>query len=258
MHDCKKHIRKDFRAAECDDQLEFAARVGRGVKGDSFKIECVDDKESEALTTLIGSMFDETTKKWIEQWRSDNINGGKLTIKERKNFGSLPPTFTLTFTYIRPDRTEWSHTTPAIPFVPDSPGPTPGSNIGVETLFLKDHSKKANDLYKEITIIDPAHSREEWGLPYPPGGESKISDTKPSEIGEPWSATLDIIETKEFESLSGLTNQQIVSIIQGVKNVIVSPRFPDISAGSLIEYINSLIARATDYATKEDIKNIFK
>ena len=110
-----------------------------------------------------------------------NINGGKIESTIIKNFSTNPPTFRVKFEYIRPDRDGWVTETPAIPFVPDSPEPTGGSNFA--TIFLKDHSQKTDDMYKEMTIIPSGHSRDEYNLPDPPGGIDKLSSTQPKDKG---------------------------------------------------------------------------
>lgn len=64
-HDCgHHHYDYSHKCADCcDDQLPNVSKVGRGLAGDSFKIDCYDDEKDENLTYLIGKKFDSVTKE---------------------------------------------------------------------------------------------------------------------------------------------------------------------------------------------------
>lgn len=117
-------------APECDDQLAVFSGVGRGLRGDGYRIDVIDKDEDE--TYLQGKIYDAATNTWIDDWLSDNINGGYLTAYITTNETTDPPTFTLTFTYSRPadgdddDPIKWTQTTPAIPYVID---PAPDGTV---------------------------------------------------------------------------------------------------------------------------------
>lgn len=139
MHD--HHINPDRCADFCDDQLPVFSRVGRGIKGNSSKVEIASDSKCE--TKLKGMTYDEATKTWSSDWVSENINGGCLSYQYNLRPFTIPQTFTITFIYRRPGRDEWSWTTPAIPYIwqtgddgqPTDPDHMVGS--GVATLYIK-------------------------------------------------------------------------------------------------------------------------
>lgn len=110
-------------APECDDQLALISGVGRGLRGDSYRIDVIDKDNDE--TYLQGKIYDAATNTWVDDWLSDNVNGGYLTAYITTNETTDPPTFTLTFEYSRPvdgndaEPIKWTKTTPAIPYVID-------------------------------------------------------------------------------------------------------------------------------------------
>ena len=119
-------------ADHCDDQLPLFSRVGRGLQGNGYIVEKAIDNESQ--TILVGSIIDPRTGEKTEQWRTGNINGGRLHYTKNINPATNPQTFTLTFTLDRPDDPDrgWTFTTPAIPYVwTDEP------NTYVSSLFVK-------------------------------------------------------------------------------------------------------------------------
>ncbi len=105
-HDChmhKHHIHPEHNrfAPECDDQLPAFSTVGRGPKGDSYRIKIVDPDTHE-VTQLVGESYDEVTKTWHTEWMSENINGGFLEYQYHLRPYNVPATFTITFKYHRP------------------------------------------------------------------------------------------------------------------------------------------------------------
>lgn len=204
-----RHINPDRCAPECDDQLPLISRVGRGIKGDSYKVEIASDAKCE--TILQGLSYDSATKEWKSEWLSENINGGCLSYQYNLRPFTVPQTFTITFIYRRPGREEWSWTTPAIPYVwsasdtgePEDPDKIVGS--GVATLYIK-------------TVGD-----DEWveKLTYPAGTGPKDYNT-PGPM-EPWTVNLSFgiggdIEIPSLDDLAkvlGITVEQIKQIISG-------------------------------------------
>lgn len=248
MHDCKKHIRKDFRAAECDDQLEFAARVGRGVKGDSFKVEVTDDEVGQAFTQLHGYTFDETAKNWIKVWDSENVNGGRLYVSEKINITDNPKTFTLNFIYERPGRTSWSLTTPAIPYLYDHP--RRGSDVA--DVMLMDHTKCSDlgkcDMWKDPLVYDQDLPREKFNAPNPPGGKDKVSDTPVEHKGDVWGVFLDVAEFNELAKILGWTYEDLVKSINIETGRFTKPlkgtgEYSDVSADTVLEFIQSIVLK---------------
>lgn len=100
---------------DCEDQLALFSRVGRGLKGNGYKIKIHDEGDS---TYLEGLIEDPTTGEWISDWVSDNINGGRLTYQYHLHSWTNPKTFTITFTYTHPGHEDqnWTFTTPPIPY----------------------------------------------------------------------------------------------------------------------------------------------
>lgn len=251
MHDCEKHIRKDFRAAECDDQLEFTARVGRGVKGDSYKVEVEDDPKGQATTTLHGYTFDETFKDWIKVWDSENINGGRLYLSEKININDEPRSFTLTFIYKRPGRQDWHLVTPAIPYLHDHP--RRGSDVA--DVMLMDHSKCKDtgecDMWKDPLVYDQDLPREDFNAPNPPGGKSKVSDTPVEHKGDVWGAFLDVAEFNELAKILGWTYEDLVKSINVETGRFTKPlkgkKYTDVEADDVLDFIETLVKKIEIY-----------
>lgn len=103
-------------APGCDDQLAVFSRVGRGLKGNGYRVVVKYDDKGE--TYLEGLIEDSATGEWTSDWVSENINGGYLTYQYHLHSWTNPKTFTITFTYTRPERSEceWTFTTPPIPY----------------------------------------------------------------------------------------------------------------------------------------------
>lgn len=136
----------------CDDQLPLFSQVGRGLRGDGYRIDKVIDEDNQ--TILQGVIVDPHTGEETVHWRTGNINGGKLTVTESRNPATNPKTFTLTFTLDRPDDPEdrgWTFTTPAIPYVWDQP------STFISTLFLK---PKGNPQWTDVHPTTTPHSIE--------------------------------------------------------------------------------------------------
>lgn len=112
-------------ADECDDQLAVFSTVGRGLRGDSYKVELKTTEDGHQY--LEGMIYDAATNTWSTDWVSNTIDGGKLTYTITKNFANNPPTFTITFHYTNPSHPEddWTETTPAIPYIPEEPRDVP-------------------------------------------------------------------------------------------------------------------------------------
>lgn len=223
----RHRIHPDRCAPDTDDQLPLISRVGRGLQGDSFKVEIASDSNCE--TILEGSTFDAATKEWKSEWLSENINGGCLSYQYVLRPYTIPQTFTITFIYKRPGRKEWSWTTPAIPYIwsasdtgePEDPDHIVGS--GVATLYIK----KTTDA--------------EWTekLVYPEGTGPKDYNTPPAE--EPWTVNLSFgiggdVEVPNIDDLAkiiGITVEDIKKLIAGDSITING-----IDASNIIDYID--------------------
>lgn len=145
-------------APECDDQLPLISRVGRGLQGNSYKVQIAQDSDCE--TYLEGMTYDAASKTWSTDWVSENINGGKMMYQYNLRPYTNPQTFTVTFRVKRPNRPEWSWTTPAIPYLwdADDDGKADVDDIvgtGVADLFLKKTTEKKWN-YPTITTTDYA------------------------------------------------------------------------------------------------------
>lgn len=247
---------KHLGAEECDDQLPLKARVGRGPKGDSFRVDVDDDTDSEAKTELVGELYDEAVKSWLEVWRSKNINGGRLYVSEAVRFKDNPKTFTLTFSYVRPGRKEWSFITPAIPFVYDDP--RRGSDVA--DMYLKDHkyqnAEGECDMWKDVLAYDQDLPREKFNPPNPYGGPDKVSDTQLPEKhkGEGWSISLDIVEFVEFAKVLGWSYKDLVNSINwedGKIKPLQGKLYTDTAESNLLDFIERLVKNEEEEREKE-------
>lgn len=231
-------IPPDHCAPDCDDQLPLISRVGRGIKGDGFYVR-VTDPDSTTMTKLEGLSYDEASKEWHSEWISENINGGELQYQYNLRPYTIPRTFTITFIYRRPERDEWSWTTPAIPYIwtMDNDGETiekPDHIVGsgVATLFIR---ASKTDMWNERLKYPEGTTREDFNAP---------------EADEAWAATITFghggdIEIPNFDDLAkiiGVTVEQINQILEG--NTI---KINGIDAKNLIEYIDGCDSRDLEH-----------
>ena len=225
----RHHINPDRCAPDCDDQLPVFSRVGRGIKGDSFKVDIASDSNCE--TILEGMSFDEASREWTSEWISENINGGCLSYQYVLRPYTIPQTFTITFIYKRPGRQEWSWTTPAIPYIwttdedgnknPGDPDTMVGS--GVATLFVK--TTTASEWTEKLVYPDGT-DRDDYNAPDPL---------------EPWTVNLTFgiggdIEVPNLDDIAkiiGISVEDIKKIIQGDSVTING-----IQADNVIDYID--------------------
>lgn len=220
-------MKRDRCAPDNDDQLPLISRVGRGPKGDSFRVSIASDANCE--TILQGDSFDEASKTWKSEWFSENINGGCLSYQYVLRPYTVPQTFTITFIYKRPGRKEWSWTTPAIPYVwsasdtGDKQDPDHIVGSGVATLFVK------------------TTDQEEWTekLVYPEGTDR--DDYNAPDPEEPWTVNLSFgvdgdIEVPNLDDIAkiiGVTIEDIRNIIAG-ESVTIN----GVQASDIIDYID--------------------
>lgn len=222
-------IHPDRCAPDTDDQLPLISRVGRGIKGDSCKVEIASDSNCE--TILEGTSFDAASKEWKSEWLSENINGGCLSYQYVLRPYTVPQTFTITFIYRRPGRKEWTWTTPAIPYIwtidedgnknPGDPDTMVGS--GVATLFIK---KTTDTEWTEKLIYPDDTTREDFNAP---------------DAEEPWTVNLSFgvggdIEVPNIDDIAkilGITVEQIRQIIAGNSITING-----VQASDIIDYID--------------------
>ena len=236
----RHRIHPDRCAPDTDDQLPLISRVGRGLQGDSCKVEIASDSNCE--TILEGSTFDAASKEWKSEWVSENINGGCLSYQYVLRPYTIPQTFTITFIYKRPGRKEWSWTTPAIPYIwsasdtgePEDPDHIVGS--GVATLYIKKTTET------------------EWTekLVYPDGTGPEDYNTPPAE--EPWTVNLSFgiggdVEVPNIDDLAkiiGITVEDIKNIIAG-NSVTIN----GVNADNLIDYIDKQDANLSEHIHKD-------
>lgn len=233
-------IHPDRCAPECDDQLPLISRVGRGLKGDSFKVEIASDSNCE--TILEGSSFDEASKEWRSEWLSENINGGCLSYQYVLRPYTIPQTFTITFIYKRPGRIEWSWTTPAIPYVwsadeaGDKEDPDHIVGSGVATLYIK---KTTETEWTEKLVYPDGTGPDDYNTPDPE---------------HPWTVNLSFgiggdIEVPNIDDLAkilGITVEDIKNIIAGNKVTING-----VEASNIIDYIDKQDANLSEHIHKD-------
>lgn len=180
-------------APECDDQLAVFSGVGRGLRGDGYKVVIKSDSEME--TYLEGLLYDAATNTYSSDWISENINGGKLMYQYNLRPHTNPQTFTITFRYVRPNRESgWVWTTPAIPYIWDADNDGLADvdsiiGVGVGTLFMKKTSDPVwfrNNLPTSHNIDETANRQEK--LLYPNDWTRDMFNApKP---GDPWTVNL--------------------------------------------------------------------
>lgn len=162
----------DHGAPDCDDQLAIFSKVGRGPKGNGFKVVIKSDDDAE--TYLEGLTVDPDTGEEVSSWVTENINGGSLRYQYRFYNNTDPKMFTITFSYIRPGRREWHWTTPLIPYV-WSEDLDPSLLIGgdVATLYVK---KTTEEDWTEMLVYPEGFDHESMNMP---------------DQGEPWTVNLE-------------------------------------------------------------------
>lgn len=223
------HINPDRCAPECDDQLPMISRVGRGIHGDTYKVDIQSDSNCE--TILEGSAYDYATKEWTSEWLSENINGGCLSYQYKLRPGTVPATFTITFIYRRPGRPEWTWTTPAIPYIwtvdedgnknPGDPDTMVGS--GIATLFIK---KTTESNWTEKLVYPSGTTREDFNAPDP-------LEAWTSNIEFGIGGDIDVPNIDDLAKVLGITVGQIEQIIAG-NTVTIN----GVSAANLRDYID--------------------
>lgn len=226
-------------APGCDDQLAMFSRVGRGLKGDGFKV--IINSDSDMETYLEGMSYDEASGTWASEWVSENINGGRLDYQYNLRPYTIPQTFTITFRYRRPNRDpwQWVWTTPAIPYIWDADNDgfadTDGIvGVGVGSLFLKktQDSWLTTNLPTSYTISD-AVSRQEKLL-YPVGWTRELLNAPIP--GDPYTVNLtygvggdfDAPNIDDLSKVLGITVQNIRDIIADYGDSYPTATIPDV------------------------------
>lgn len=222
------HVNPDRGVPDCDDQIPVFSRVGRGLRGDTYKVE-VDDPDSASETHLHGYYVDQATGEVHSDWTSENINGGQLSYQYNLRPFTIPQTFTITFIYRRPGRMEWTWTTPAIPYVwsVDEDGNKDGGDgivgSGVATLFIKNTT---DEEWVEKLVYPPDTTREDYNAP---------------EQGKPWTVNLTFgvggdVEVPNIDDLAkvlGITVDDIRKIIAGNQVTING-----VQASDILDYVD--------------------
>lgn len=216
----------DRGAHHCDDQLPLISRVGRGLRGDGYLVRIKQDSDCE--TYLEGLKYDAASKTYTNDWTSENINGGKFMYQYNLRPYTNPQTFTITFGVKRPTRTEWTWTTPAIPYLwdADNDGKADVDDVvgtGVADLFLKKTTEEKWN-YPTVTYTDYKNglmtSEKHDKLVYPDDWtRDMLNAPKP---GDPFSVNLqygvggdiDAPNVDDIAKLLGITVQNVRNIIK--------------------------------------------
>lgn len=226
-------------APGCDDQLAMFSRVGRGLKGDGFKV--VINSDSDMETYLEGLSYDEASGTWASEWISENINGGRLDYQYNLRPYTIPQTFTITFRYRRPNRDpyQWTWTTPAIPYIWDADDDGFGDvdgivGVGAATLFLKKTQDAwvTTNLPTSYTIAEALGRQEK--LLYPEGW-TRDQLNAPG-VGDPYTINLtygiggdfDAPNIDDLSKVLGITVQNIRNIIADYGDSYPTATIPDI------------------------------
>ena len=241
-------------AEECDDQLPLFAQVGRGLRGDGYKVMVQYDDLDE--TYLEGLIYDAHTGALVSDWKSENINGGHLSYQYNLRPSTDPQTFTITFKYMRPGRNAnergvvWSWTTPAIPYLwsrQEDGSMSDGEDIvgtGVATLYLKKTSEPEWDWRKHEKLVYPeGFTHEDMHAPDPEKGWTVNLQYG---IG----GDIDAPNAEDFAKVLGIS-------IQNIKNIILnSPEPTDtIPDDSLKKYIDRRDQEVTNLIRYYDVNS---
>ena len=241
----------DHGAPECDDQLAVFSKVGRGLRGDGFKVIVKSDEDAE--TYLEGLSYDAATKTYNSEWVSKNINGGVMMYQYNLRPYTIPQTFTITFRYKKPNRSnsEWTWTTPAIPYIwdADNNGLADVDEIvgtGVAALFLK-KTTEPQWYFPTITATDYANglmtAEKHDKLVYPDDWTREMFNAPTP--GDPWSVNLqygiggdlDAPNIDDIAKLLGITVQQVRNIIAGQTGQIEGDGF---TGDNMKDYVDKL------------------
>lgn len=223
-----RYVNPDRGAPDCDDQLPMISRVGRGIRGDSYRVE-IDDPDSNRETHLHGYVVDGPTGEVTSDWVSENVNGGELLYQYNLRPFTVPQTFTITFLYRRPGRPEWTWTTPAIPYIwsiDENGNKDQGDGIvgsGVATVFIR---KVGETTWKEKLIYPKGTTREDFNAP-----EAESAWTVNLEVGV--GGDIDVPTLDDIAKILGISVDQIKQILKG-GSVIIN----GVSASNLIQYID--------------------
>ena len=235
-------INPDRQAELCDDQLPVIARVGRGIKGDGYKV-VISDPDTNCETHLEGMSYDEATKLWTSEWLSENINGGCLSYQYKMRPYSNPATFTMTFIYRRPGRPEWSWTTPSIPYVwnvDDDGGRTDPDAIvgsGVATIFLR---SGASNPWVEKLVYPDGTTREDYNAPAQ--GEAWTSN-----ITFGYGGDVEVPNLDDIAKIIGVPKDTIVNILNSVPGALAgSDNVKDYIDDRVTELNNRITQVSTD------------
>lgn len=170
------HVNKDRCAEKCDAQMPSITGSGRGLRGDGFEVR-ISDPDTTNETYLEGYKWDAVIKEYQKIWESENINGGELSYYYNLRPYTVPQTFTMTWIYRRPNRPEWSETTPAIPYIAQVDGD--GNPIvdglvgaGVANVFVREGvNAEWNQTYRQGNKTEvPVTDAGRYGQLYWPTG----------------------------------------------------------------------------------------
>ena len=250
-----RHPWPDRGVPETDDQLPTFSKVGRGIQGDSYRVDVVYDDLDE--TYLKGFAKDSASGTWSEDWTSENINGGNLTYQFALRRYTIPNTSTIPFDYSRPERGGWTMTTPAIPYVGDA---DQGILLGVSTLFLREKSSSSwpSSIADSQTshTINQSRTRLEKLL-YP---NNKVrSEFNAPVPGDPWTVNLQYGIGGDINCPSLTDLAKILGVTPGsIEDLADDPVVPTDTFGGMNvkEYIDNHIGGVTEDDLEEAINDL--
>lgn len=251
-------------APGCDDQLAMFSRVGRGLKGNSYKVVIKQDSDLE--TYLEGLDYDEASGTWASDWVSENINGGRLDYQYNLRPYTIPQTFTMTFRYRRPGRDpyQWTWTTPAIPYIWDADDDGTGDvdgivGVGAATLFLKKTQDAwvTTNLPTSYTIAEALGRQEK--LLYPEGW-TRDQLNAPG-VGDPYTINLTYGIGGDFDAPNIDDLSKVLGItVQNIRNIIANSPMPThtIPDENLKQYIDNMVDNVEVVSNNPDLLKVTK
>lgn len=161
-------VNPDRAVPERDDQIPIYSVMGRGLQGNGFEVR-ISDPDTTNETYLEGWKYDEASQTYEHVWDSENINGGELSYYYNLRPWTIPQVFTMTWVMRRPNRPQWSETTPAIPYIWDADGSGQPSvddlvGSGLGNLWVREGT---NAEWKEQLVFPSGTTAADFNSPGP-------------------------------------------------------------------------------------------
>lgn len=233
-------------APDADDQLPLIAHVGRGLRGDGYKIDLID---TDAGQYLAGYPYDATTGTYSEtpDWTSDLIGSGVLeysVYKPAVEEGETP-FMQITFRYTgKGGEDSWQFTTDQIPLM----GETTNNGGHVDSVFVTANTPAG------IWNPDDASETDTWHetLRYPDDWSAAHPDPDTSD----WVSLLTygsggVLDVPSYPELAKLLGRDLASMRQ-----LIDPDAEVEPDPSISDQIAALEALLAGFPAGDDNQNV--